>query len=81
MAKLNIVEKPADAGSSPLSSFRYGGGWCFVTLENGVSGIVGTTEQYPFSTMLSLKGQGVSLSYSYRGKNGEHDRYWLEWKL
>jgi hypothetical protein len=72
-------ENPANAGTAIISSFRYFKGLCFVTLSNGVSGIIGEASDMPLATMLTLKGQ--SISYKFIKKNGEYDQYSLGFAL
>jgi hypothetical protein len=69
-------------GKSALKSFRYYKGFAFVTLTNGVSGIVGSATDFPFPTMLALKGSGMQLEYQQLKQREEGDtfeRYSLEW--
>ena len=71
------IETPANAGSSIIKSFRYFDNLCFVTLVNGVSGIIGNAASMPLRDMLTLKGQ--SISYEHTGtstsKGKTFDRY------
>jgi hypothetical protein len=75
----NKNETPANAGSSVITSFRYYKGLCFVTLENGVNGIIGDSISMPLGTMLTLKGQQIS--YEYSGTKGEYKQYKLGFAL
>jgi hypothetical protein len=61
----NAVKK---SGKSALKGFRYIGKWCSVTLKDGVEGLVGTAEQFPFAVLLGLKGSGIELSYVWIGE-------------
>jgi hypothetical protein len=71
--------KPANAGSSTITSFRYFKGLCLVTLANGITGIIGDSVSMPLATMLTLKGQHIS--YEHIGKKGDYDQYRLGFAL
>jgi hypothetical protein len=71
--------KPANAGTSVITSFRYFKGLCFVTLENGINGIIGDAASMPLATMLTLKGQRIN--YEWYKKNGEYEQYKLGFAL
>ena len=81
----NANSSPADAGKSGVStlkSFRYYDGLTFVTLNNGVTGIVGSSTDFPFPIMLGLKGTSVELTYDWQKKTDKgYDQYRLEWSL
>jgi hypothetical protein len=70
---------PANAGKAILSSFKYIKGYCIVTLDNGVSGIIGQAVDMPLATMLQLKGQAIQ--YEHRGTVDGRERYSLEFAL
>ena len=72
---------PRESGKSSITSFRYYKGWCFATLKNGVSGIVGSSAEMTFAAMLSLKGSGMEVLYTRRPDKDGHKRYQLEWSL
>lgn len=70
---------PADAGKAIIASFRYAKGYCIVTLDNGVNGVIGSNTDMPLSTMLTLKGQ--SINYKHVGTKDGFNRYQLEFAL
>lgn len=83
-----VANATSQSGKSAVSSFRYMGTWAHVTLKNGVAGIVGLAEQYPFRDLLSLKGSGMECRYerlkedSKPDKNGKtYPRYHLDWSV
>lgn len=60
----NVAADAAKAeGKSGLRSFRYYKGFCHISLQNGMSGIIGSSEEFPFATMLTLKGSGMEIWY------------------
>lgn len=71
--------EPSVKGSATITSFRYFKGLCFVTLSNGISGIIGDSVSMPLAIMLTLKGQHIS--YEYRGTKGEYKQYTLGFAL
>ena len=68
-------------GTSKLKGFRYYKGLCFATLINGIQGCIGESTDYPFATMLSLKGQGCTLQYEHTGTRDGYENYRLSWDL
>ena len=74
------------SGVSYVTGFTYISGHCKVTLVNGVNGIVGTSSEFPFVTMLSLKGTKAAIRFE-RLKDSEpinnvvYKRYSLLWSL
>ena len=72
-------ETPANAGKATITSFRYFKGLCFVTLSNGVEGIIGAAADMPLAVMLTLKGQEIA--YSFYKQNGEYKQYKLGFAL
>jgi hypothetical protein len=79
MASQTSQPEPANAGTATITSFRYFKGLCFVTLSNGISGIIGDSVSMPLATMLTLKGQHIS--YEFRGTKGEYKQYTLGFAL
>jgi hypothetical protein len=72
-------EQPANAGKAIITSFRYYKGFCFVTLSNGVEGIIGQSSDMPLGVMLTLKGQEIA--YTFLKQNGEYKQYKLGFAL
>jgi hypothetical protein len=72
-----------ESGRSALKAFRYTGKWTHVTLKNGVAGIVGSAEQYPFRDLLLLRGSGMEVEYTRlenrKTAKGEYKSYALDW--
>lgn len=81
MANSKTAGAVPKAGSAKVSSFRYYNSLCFVTLSNGVHGIVGSASDFPFATMLSLKGSGATMHYRQLADKDGYERYALEWEL
>jgi hypothetical protein len=86
-ATSTIIAPTLPKGISPLSTFRYYEGKCFISLKNGISCMVGTSTEFPFPTMLSLKGMGVSMKYEPTGKTWTdskmvvHPKYKVDWSV
>jgi hypothetical protein len=78
----NAVETVViETGKSQVVGFRFMKEWVHVTLKNGVSGLVGTTEQFSFKALLTLKGTGMECRYE-RGKDRKgYKTYYLTWSL
>jgi hypothetical protein len=72
---------PKEIGKSVVTSFRYHKDYCFVTLKNGVTGIVGSASVMTFAAMLSLKGTGIEVKYERLTDKDGYKRYRLEWSL
>jgi hypothetical protein len=79
----NTNSANADKGQATISSFRYHSGYCFGTLNNGISGILGSSSDMPLSVMLALKGMSVVIAYEYSGmsQDGQFMRYKLDFVL
>ena len=79
----NADASKLESGVSTVKSFRYYMGWCFVTLTNGVTGIVGDSTTFHFQAMLSLKGSGQQVRYMELKPraDSEYKRYSLEWSV
>ena len=77
-----------DTGISTLKSFHYSqSGHCVATLENGISGIIGSTTACPLGVLLTLKGIKAPIRYTEGSdwknpKDGQvRKNYRLEWSL
>jgi len=69
----------ATTGTATIIGFRYVKDWCIITLDNGVTGILGKKDSMPLPTMLALKGQRFNFEYS--GEFNGHPRYNLGFAL
>ena len=67
------------SGKAKITSFRYVKGFCVVSLDNGVSGIIGSNTDMPLTTMLQLKGQDIT--FEHVGEHDGHERYRLGFAL
>lgn len=82
MAEINNsanASKVPNNGTATLTSFRYYRGMCMVTLDNGVTGIIGEAVDMPLPTMLQLKG--TAIGYKHTGSKDGYERYQLEFVL
>ena len=88
MTKVEKVEKVAkttvESGIAKLSSFSYKKGWIAFMLDNGVSGIIGSSDDIPFATLITMKQ--AAISYVHKGqrtdKNGKvHESYELGFSM
>ena len=79
------VATPKETGHSIVVGFRYIGKWAHVELKNGVKGIVGSAEQFPFGSLLTLKGSGMECRYERLSDKttatGTYKRYSLTWSV
>ena len=76
------MEEINSIGKSPIKSFRYAKEYCIVTLVNGVQGVVGKSSDFPFPTMLTLKGAGMQMNYKSAGADADgRPKYWLDFDL
>jgi hypothetical protein len=60
-----------------IKSFRYSNDWCLVTVADATteySLCIGHKADYPFATMLTLKGQQLEFSKTDKVVNG-YERY------
>lgn len=71
----------ADSGISTITNVRYAKDCCIVTLENGISGIIGSKDDYPLRDLLALKKDGAKVSYEFYKMQGEHKRYNMSWSI
>lgn len=69
------------SGRSKVSTFRYYNGYCFVTLKNGVQGIIGNSTDMALSAMLSLKNADVEIEYQQKDDVDGYERYQLGFAL
>ena len=84
MANAIDTQKPADAGKSKLTGFRYSKGYCIATLENGIQGILGSATDCPLGVLLSLKGSKAEVSFikaEHQMEGDAYTRYFLSWSL
>ena len=75
---------PKARGCSAVSSFKYIGANCIVSLKDGTTGRVGSSAQYPFGSMLQLKGSGIAVKYAKckeQPKDSKHVWYDMEWSF
>ena len=75
---------PKARGCSAVSSFKYIGANCIVSLKDGTTGRVGSSTQYPFGSMLQLKGSGIAVKYAKckeQPKDSKHVWYDMEWSF